>query len=177
MKVFIYENVIYYLNTIDKVTKYKNDLANKVRESFGSVFENIIVKTDEKVNKNELKSNEKILEEIIEKKEVTSKYKLKLEEASKFNNFSSETEKKNDFKVSKTNKIKKVDIDFDFDNFNPGFDNMKIENNKSNEIQQNIFNKPVKDEKPKETSNEITSDFKKKLANKKAISSEDYAER
>ena len=79
--------------------------------------------------------------------------------------------------MAKTNKIKKVDIDFDFDNFNPGLDNMKINSSNSNNVQQINYNIPSKIEKPKDTSNEIGSDFKKKLANKKAISSEDYAER
>jgi len=147
----------------EKVTKFKNDLANKVKEILGSVFENV-VKVEEK-KKTEFEKNEKMFDEIIENKEITK-------ESSTFQNFTHEREKKSDFKVAKTNKIKKVDIDFDFDNFNPGFDsNAKIEN-KFNE--NNNFN--VQTKEPKDTSNDVGSDFKKKFANKKAISSEDYAE-
>lgn len=81
--------------------------------------------------------------------------------------------------MAKTNKIKKVDIDFDFDNFNPGFDSVKIDGNKPNfeSKDNNVFNpQPTRIEKQKETSNEISDDFKKKLANKKAISSDDFIE-
>jgi len=158
----------YYDYSNDKVTKYKNDLANKVEEVCGSGFEVVVEKVDDK-NKVEFEKNEKMFKEMEEKKE-------EIKESSKFSNFTHETEKKNDFKVSKTNKIKKVDIDFDFDNFNPSVDNMKVEN-KSNDNQNSNYGYSSKvTEKPKDTSNEISSDFKKKLANKKAISSEDYAE-
>ena len=55
----------------EKVNKYKNDLANKVKESFGGGFDNL-PKFEEKVIKSEIKSNQKVIEEIAEKKEETS---------------------------------------------------------------------------------------------------------
>jgi len=124
-----------------------------------------------------LKKNNKMFDEIIENKEI-------MKESSKFQNFTHESpDKKSDFKVAKTNKIKKVDIDFDFDNFNPGSDsNVKVDNkfndnNNNNNNNSNNFNiQKNSADKPKDTSKDIGSDFKKKMANKKAISSEDYAE-
>jgi len=57
-----------------------------------------------------------------------------------------------------------------------GVENPKIDNSFNN--QNSGFTNPSKVEKSKEkdTTNEISSDFKKKLANKKAISSDDFAD-
>jgi len=38
----------------EKVTKYKNDLSNKVRECFGGSFESVSTKTEEKIIKSEM---------------------------------------------------------------------------------------------------------------------------
>jgi len=54
---------------------------------------------------------------------------------------------------------------------------LSIENKKSNDIQTNNLNIPKKVEKSKETTHEVGDDLKKKLANKKAISSEDFIEK
>lgn len=57
----------------EKVTKYKNDLANKVKESFGNGFEiNNVV--EEKIIKNKVQEEEILIDE---KKEVISKKEYK----------------------------------------------------------------------------------------------------
>ena len=94
-------------------------------------------------------------------------------------------------KAGKKNKIKKVDFDFDFDSFN---DVNFSDFNKGNEEKEEEDNKKEKDddslkkeekEREKEKENEENSnsydikiskkEINKKFANKKAISSEDYA--
>jgi len=52
----------------------------------------------------------------------------------------------------------------------------KFNDNKNNNNNFNIPTKSIEKEKPKDASDDIGSDFKKKLANKKAISSEDFIE-
>lgn len=62
----------------EKVTKYKNDLSNRVRDSFGNSFESSS-KIEESVPsfKNvEAEKNDKMFEEIVEKKEVISNTSL-----------------------------------------------------------------------------------------------------
>ena len=55
----------------EKITKYKNDLASRVKDTFGTGFDDTVVsKNDENFFKNE--NNDKIFEEIVEKKEVLS---------------------------------------------------------------------------------------------------------
>ena len=147
------ENGVFdYFN--DQVTKYKNQLAENVASALGGV--NIVkVKVEQKVEQPKV---EEIIEEP-KKEEYNEPTKVVLKK-----------EQKNEIKLPKTNKIKKVDFDFDFDNFN---DDISV----PTEPEQPKVTKNV-DEKYEENIPEVKynkEEANKKFANKKAISSEDYA--
>ena len=92
-------------------------------------------------------------------------------------------------KAGKKNKIKQVDFDFDFDSFNDvNFSDFNKKDEKEEETDKNkdnedIDNKKKEDEKEKEKEEGYNNydikiskkEINKKFANKKAISSEDYA--
>lgn len=109
-------------------------------------------------------------------------------EPTKFDKFTT-NEQKNEPKLSKTNKIKKMDVDFDFDfdNFddtsfsavtNPA-NNTKAEkkttkqNQNENDLDDEDFGNSYSNTSKK--SKVSQEEINKKFANKKAISSEDYA--
>jgi ADP-ribosylation factor GTPase-activating protein 1 len=95
------DNGVYdYFN--DQVNKYKNDLAEKVASSLSGVGV-VKVKVEQKIEQPKV---EEVIEET-KKEEYSEPTKVVLKK-----------EQNNEIKLPKTNKIKKVDFDFDFDNFN-----------------------------------------------------------
>ncbi len=186
------------------VLKVRQEIAEKVKESLGPdeyrnkeekpkkeekiKFDNDDAKEDNKKNN---KKEEDIKEE---KKEEEDKKEEKQEEIQKPEKFEvKKKEKINNVKVKKKggkiNKIKKVDFDFDFDSFNDvNFNDFNKPNEeKEEEDEKKDDDSLKKEEKEKEREKESEDfgnsyDFKiskkeinKKFANKKAISSEDYA--
>ena len=186
------------------VLKVRQEIAEKVKESLGPdeyrnkeekpkkeekiKFDNDDAKEDNKTNN---KKEEDIKEE---KKEEEDKKEEKQEEIQKPEKFEvKKKEKINNVKVKKKggkiNKIKKVDFDFDFDSFNDvNFNDFNKPNEeKEEEDEKKDDDSLKKEEKEKEREKESEDfgnsyDFKiskkeinKKFANKKAISSEDYA--
>ena len=186
------------------VLKVRQEIAEKVKESLGPdeyrnkeekpkkeekiKFDNDDAKEDNKTNN---KKEEDIKEE---KKEEEDKKEEKQEEIQKPEKFEvKKKEKINNVKVKKKggkiNKIKKVDFDFDFDSFNDvNFNDFNKPNEEKEEEDEKKDDDTLKkEEKEKEREKESEDfgnsyDFKiskkeinKKFANKKAISSEDYA--
>ena len=137
-------------------------------------------KEKEKENKKEQKKEEE--EEKEEKEEIKKPTKFEV-------NSKAKVKVKNVGKAGKKNKIKKVDFDFDFDSFNDvNFGDLnqkddKDEDNEKNQEKDDIDNKQKEDEKVKEKEEGYNNydikmskkEINKKFANKKAISSEDYA--
>ena len=137
-------------------------------------------KEKEKENKKEQKKEEEEKKE--EKEEIKKPTKFEV-------NSKAKVKVKNVGKAGKKNKIKKVDFDFDFDSFNDvNFGDLnqkddKDEDNEKNQEKDDIDNKQKEDEKVKEKEEGYNNydikmskkEINKKFANKKAISSEDYA--
>ena len=196
-------NIYDYNN--DLVLKFRAELAEKVKEELENENEennlndnnkneekkNDVVK-DENINiNNELESqkndenNNEVVEEV--KNEVEKPTKFEINKNVKLNDIKIEG------KGGKKNKIKKVDFDFNFDSFDSmNFSDFNKKNNDEEETETNNKmtlkeqleneNKRQKEENRKIYGNTKSYDFKyseeeinKKFANKKAISSEDYA--
>jgi hypothetical protein len=136
--------------------KYKAELADKVKQAISEIT--ITPKQEEK--------KQTVIEEpelIIEDKKDEYKEPTKIAMNGK---------KDNEIKLAKTNKIKKVDFDFDFDNFS---NDLPVVAEPEQEKK-----KPI-DEEYEDNNRETGNSYKiskeeinKKFANKKAISSADY---
>ena len=144
------------------------------------------IKEVKEENKDDKKKKEK-KEEKEEKDEFKKPQKFQIDEKAKVNNA------KVIGKAGKINKIKKMDFNFDFDSFNDvnfsDFTKKDEENdnndNKKDEEEDDFKQKEKEKEKEKELEDEgynksynikiSKKELNKKLANKKAISSEDYA--
>jgi hypothetical protein len=183
------------------VLKVKQENAEKVRESLTPDdyikkdknkkekidFSDVIKKED---NNNVINTNkiEKEKEKVEIKDETEEKEKEEIKpQAIKIKKNTKVKNEKIIKKGGKKNKITKVDFDLDFDSFNDvNFGSMEKENEDKKEEEEDSNKKEEKEkEKEKEKESEEgrnTYDFKiskkeinKKFANKKAISSEDYA--
>ena len=144
------------------------------------------IKEEKEEKKDDKKKKEK-KEEKEEKEEIKKPQKFQIDEKAKVNNA------KVIGKAGKINKIKKMDFNFDFDSFNDvnfsDFTKKDEENdnndNKKDEEEDDFKQKEKEKEKEKELEDEgynksynikiSKKELNKKLANKKAISSEDYA--
>ena len=146
-------------------------------------------KDDENKNKTEKKEKEvekepeKEAEKDKEEEEIKKPQKFQVNQKAKVNNV------KVKGKAGKKNKIKKVDFDFDFDSFNDvNFSdfNKKNDDQEKNEEEEIDSSKKEEEEREKEKESEegynksydikmSKKEINKKFANKKAISSEDYA--
>ena len=144
------------------------------------------IKEEKEEKKDDKKKKEK-KEEKEEKEEIKKPQKFQIDEKAKVNNA------KVIGKAGKINKIKKMDFNFDFDSFNDvnfsDFTKKDEENdnndNKKDEEEDDFKQKEKEKEKEKELEDEgynksynikiSKKEINKKLANKKAISSEDYA--
>ena len=144
------------------------------------------IKEEKEEKKDDKKKKEK-KEEKEEKDEFKKPQKFQIDEKAKVNNA------KVIRKAGKINKIKKMDFNFDFDSFNDvnfsDFTKKDEENdnndNKKDEEEDDFKQKEKEKEKEKELEDEgynksynikiSKKELNKKLANKKAISSEDYA--
>ncbi len=138
----------------DQVSKYKGELAEKVLSSLGGVSLTKI--------KVEPRIEQPKVEEIVpdpKKDEYSEPTKVVMKK-----------EQKNEIKLPKTNKIKKVDFDFDFDNFN---DDITVPETEQPKASKNI-DEDYEEKKPEVKINK--EEASKKFANKKAISSDDYAQ-
>ena len=158
-------------------------------------FDDIEIKQEEKEEIKEEKKDEKKKKEKKEEKEGEKEEKKEIKKPQKFQ--IDEKAKVNNAKVigkaGKINKIKKMDFNFDFDSFNDvnfsDFTKKEEENdnndNKKEEEEDDFKQKEKEKEKEKELEDEgynksynikiSKKEINKKLANKKAISSEDYA--
>ena len=159
----------------DNIKEDKNDLKNEMINN---------VNNNKEINLED--NNEKKEEEKDEKKEekMQKPQKFQIDEKAKVNNV------KVKGKAGKKNKIKKVDFDFDFESFNDvnfsdfNKGNEEKEEDEKKEKDDDTLKKEEK-EKEKEKEEEENSnsydikiskkEINKKFANKKAISSEDYA--
>ena len=183
------------------VLKVRQEIAEKVKESLkpddyrkkeeekkeeNDFDNNIDIAKEEEIKeiKEEKKDNEEKEED---KKEVKKPQKFQIDEKVKVKNA------KVISKAGKINKIKKMDFNFDFDSFNDvNFsdftkkeDEENNNENKEKEEKNNYEEKEKEKEKEKELEEEgynktydikiSKKELKKKFANKKAISSEDYA--
>ena len=181
------------------VLKVRQEIAEKVKESLkpddyrkkeeekkeeNDFDNNIDIAKEEEIKeiKEEKKDNEEKEED---KKEVKKPQKFQIDEKVKVKNA------KVISKAGKINKIKKMDFNFDFDSFNDvNFSDFTKkedeENNNENKEKEETNNYEEKEkEKEKELEEEgynksydikiSKKELKKKFANKKAISSEDYA--
>ena len=142
-------------------------------------------KNDEKEKNNDNINIEKEKEKKEEEKEdeIQKPQKFQVNKKAKVNNV------KVKGKAGKKNKIKKVDFDFDFDSFNDvNFSDFNKNNDEKEEQEKNDTDSKEKEEKEREKEKESEEGYnnsydikiskkevKKKFANKKAISSEDYA--
>ena len=182
------------------VLKVRQEIAEKVKESLKP--DDYRKKEEEKKEENDFDNNidiakEEEIKEIKEekkeneaneedKKEVKKPQKFQIDEKVKVKNA------KVIGKAGKINKIKKMDFNFDFDSFNDvnfsDFTKKEEEEkneNKEKEETNNYEEKEKEKEKEKELEEEgynksydikiSKKELKKKFANKKAISSEDYA--
>ena len=139
-------------------------------------------KNNDNINIEKEKEKEKEKEEEKED-EIQKPQKFQVNKKAKVNNV------KVKGKAGKKNKIKKVDFDFDFDSFNDvNFSDFNKNNEEKDEKEENDTDSKEKEEKEREKEKESEEGYnnsydikiskkevKKKFANKKAISSEDYA--
>ena len=139
-------------------------------------------KNNDNINIEKEKEKEKEKEEEKED-EIQKPQKFQVNKKAKVNNV------KVKGKAGKKNKIKKVDFDFDFDSFNDvNFSDFNKNNEEKDEQVENDTDSKEKEEKEREKEKESEEGYnnsydikiskkevKKKFANKKAISSEDYA--
>ena len=158
-------------------------------------FDDIEIKQEEKEEIKEEKKDEKKKKEKKEEKEGEKEEKEEIKKPQKFQ-IDEKAKVKNAKvigKAGKINKIKKMDFNFDFDSFNDvnfsDFTKKEEENdnndNKKEEEEDDFEQKEKEKEKEKELEDEgynksynikiSKKEINKKLANKKAISSEDYA--
>ena len=158
-------------------------------------FDDIEIKQEEKEEIKEEKKDEKKKKEKKEEKEGEKEEKDEIKKPQKFQ-IDEKAKIKNAKvigKAGKINKIKKMDFNFDFDSFNDvnfsDFTKKEEENdnndNKNEEEEDDFEQKEKEKEKEKELEDEgynksynikiSKKEINKKLANKKAISSEDYA--
>ena len=174
-----------------KPDDYKKKEDKKVEKN---EFDDIEINQEEKEEIKEVKEEKKDdkkkkekKEEKEEKDEIKKPQKFQIDEKAKVNNA------KVIGKAGKINKIKKMDFNFDFDSFNDvnfsDFTKKDEENdnndNKKDEEEDDFKQKEKEKEKEKELEDEgynksynikiSKKELNKKLANKKAISSEDYA--
>ena len=188
-----------YNNSV--VLKVRQEIAEKVKESLkpddyrkkeeekkeeNDFDNNIDIAKEEEIKeiKEEKKDNEEKEED---KKEVKKPQKFQIDEKVKVKNA------KVISKAGKINKIKKMDFNFDFDSFNDvnfsDFTKKEDEENNNENKEKEETNNYEEKEKEKEKEKELEEEgynktydikiskkeLKKKFANKKAISSEDYA--
>ena len=186
----------------DLVLKYRKDISEKVKEDLeknpnmymenksetlenennkkkdNMDFGNSNIENNDKLNENKNKE-----EEIKEKEdEIKKPTHFEINKKEKVENLKIES------KGGKKNKIKKVDFDFDFDSFNninfSDFNNKKEE--EEEKPKNNFLDDDEKEEEERNREKKIYSnnsynikmskeEVNKKFANKKAISSEDYA--
>ena len=186
------------------IQKYKNELGNKVIELLEIdnpikpqiEHNNITSKTNTQIGVSEV-NNDLSKINLNENKPDDKKEEVKFTDF-KIDEKENSKNKKPEQKISKTSKIKKVDFDFDFDSF----DDINFSNFENNKTSANSEIKSIKDEskedpfssfednrieKENNTNNnnnyyrndkdseKIRQEADKKFANKKAISSEDYA--
>ena len=158
-------------------------------------FDDIEIKQEKKEEIKEEKKDEKKKKEKKEEKEGEKEEKEEIKKPQKFQ-IDEKAKIKNAKvigKAGKINKIKKMDFNFDFDSFNDvnfsDFTKKEEENdnndNKKEEEEDDFEQKEKEKEKEKELEDEgynksynikiSKKEINKKLANKKAISSEDYA--
>jgi hypothetical protein len=174
-----------------KPDDYKKKEDKKVEKN---EFDDIEINQEEKEEIKEVKEEKKDdkkkkekKEEKEEKDEIKKPQKFQIDEKAKVNNA------KVIGKAGKINKIKKMDFNFDFDSFNDvnfsDFTKKEEDNdnndNKKDEEEDDFKQKEKEKEKEKELEDEgynksynikiSKKELNKKLANKKAISSEDYA--
>ena len=174
-----------------KPDDYKKKEDKKVEKN---EFDDIEINQEEKEEIKEVKEEKKDdkkkkekKEEKEQKDEIKKPQKFQIDEKAKVNNA------KVIGKAGKINKIKKMDFNFDFDSFNDvnfsDFTKKDEENdnndNKKDEEEDDFKQKEKEKEKEKELEDEgynksynikiSKKELNKKLANKKAISSEDYA--
>ena len=174
-----------------KPDDYKKKEDKKVEKN---EFDDIEINQEEKEEIKEVKEEKKDdkkkkekKEEKEEKDEIKKPQKFQIDEKAKVNNA------KVIGKAGKINKIKKMDFNFDFDSFNDvnfsDFTKKDEDNdnndNKKDEEEDDFKQKEKEKEKEKELEDEgynksynikiSKKELNKKLANKKAISSEDYA--
>ena len=174
-----------------KPDDYKKKEDKKVEKN---EFDDIEINQEEKEEIKEVKEEKKDdkkkkekKEEKEEKDEFKKPQKFQIDEKAKVNNA------KVIGKAGKINKIKKMDFNFDFDSFNDvnfsDFTKKEEDNdnndNKKDEEEDDFKQKEKEKEKEKELEDEgynksynikiSKKELNKKLANKKAISSEDYA--
>ena len=174
-----------------KPDDYKKKEDKKVEKN---EFDDIEINQEEKEEIKEVKEEKKDdkkkkekKEEKEQKDEIKKPQKFQIDEKAKVNNA------KVIGKAGKINKIKKMDFNFDFDSFNDvnfsDFTKKEEDNdnndNKKDEEEDDFKQKEKEKEKEKELEDEgynksynikiSKKELNKKLANKKAISSEDYA--
>ena len=181
------------------VLKVRQEIAEKVKESLRP---DDYKKKEEKTKKTEIEFDDPIQEDDkniknndekeISKKNDNEKKEEKEEEIQKPQQFKIE-KKANNIKIkskaSKKNKIKKIDFDYDFENFNNdvNFSDFNKPNEEKDEEKKDddTINKEEKEKQKEKESEEgynksydtkiSKKKLNKKFANKKAISSEDYA--
>ena len=165
----------------DLVLKYRAQLEEKVREILDtehSYLPQSAKKEEQKVKKEEVKEEEKVVEEKPKEPEIKEPTKLEIKKTAKVN-------VKVEGKAGKKNKIKKVDFDFDFDSFNDA-NFAELNKKEEDEEKDNHTEEPKEDKELEEEENKVSNsqsyniklskdEVNKKFANKKAISSEDYA--
>jgi ADP-ribosylation factor GTPase-activating protein 2/3 len=152
----------------DLIQKYKNELAERVKQAMSEITVNVpITKVETKI---EPVKEEETFDEVVKKDEYKEPTKVALGAKSS-----------NEIKLAKTNKIKKVDFDFDFDNFaDTPFTSVTEEPEKDNKKNKKTVDEEYEENNRSETNNNSSSklskeEINKKFANKKAISSDDYA--
>jgi len=176
------------------IQKYKSEIAQNVKDilSLDVCVKEIKIETSQTKEQDDTL---KKLEETTINEDQTNKKNKEFIEATKFINFaenvnvkvSAAGEDNKSKKRNNNNKIKKVDFDFNFDNFNDvnfssfGGETLNNNKNKKDEFDDefNSDNKIRKCEEEEENSSykpKISKEeINKKFANKKAISSDDYA--
>ena len=188
------------------VLKVRQEIADKVKENLKPddyrnkeeknkkneiEFDDVIHEDDNKKKNNDEKNNKKEKKEKEEKNEKIEKTEEE-EEIQKPQQFKVEKKASNvkiKSKASKKNKIKKVDFDYDFENFNndvnfSDFNKTNDEKDEDKKDEDTITKEEKEKEKEKESEEGYNKSYdtkvskkkiNKKFANKKAISSEDYA--
>ena len=167
----------------DKGNENSNNAKKEEKINFDDIQIDETKNNNDEEKEKEKKATEKEKEESQEKEdEIQKPQKFQVNSNVKVNNV------KVKGKAGKKNKIKKVDFDFDFDSFNDvNFADFNKkddeEDNKKNDNFDEIDNKKKEEEKEKEQDEDNDYSYEtrkpkkdiKKFANKKAISSEDYA--